>query len=101
VGLVALAIALKPPALILVLTAFSWAVIASTTLWPLIFGLYVKRTSRAGVLASMIAGSLTAVLWTWAGKPWGIHGFITGSFVSLFVLVVFTARSSNPSELES
>ena len=101
VGLVSLAIALKPPALILVLTAFSWAVIASTTLWPLIFGLYVKRTSKGGVLTSMIAGSLTAIIWTWLGKPWGIHGFISGSIMSLFTLVVFTAASSNLSELES
>ncbi len=90
VGLISLAIALKPPALILVLTAFSWAVIASTTLWPLIFGLYVKSTSRVGVLVSMIAGSLTAVLWTWVGKPWGVHGFIAGLVVSLVVLVLIS-----------
>ncbi len=101
VGIVSLAIALKPPALILVLTGFSWAVIASTTLWPLLFGLYIKRTSRGGVLMSMIVGSLTAIVWTWLGKPWGIHGFISGSLVSLFTLVVFTARSSKPSELEA
>lgn len=88
VGLVALAIALKPPALILVLTGFSWAVIASTNLWPLLFGLYVKRVSRVGVLASMVLGSLTAVVWTWAGKPWGIHGFIAGTLVSLFIIIV-------------
>jgi SSS family solute:Na+ symporter len=85
-----LAIALKPPALILVLTGFSWAVIASTNLWPLIFGLYVKRTSKLAVLVSMIAGSLTAVFWTWAKQPWGVHGFIAGSVVGLVVLLAFT-----------
>ncbi len=95
VGLVSLAIALKPPALILVLTGFSWAVIASTTLWPLLFGLYVKRTSKVGVLISMIAGSLTAVLWTWAGKPWGVHGFIAGGIIGLVFLVAISAINPN------
>jgi sodium/pantothenate symporter len=90
VGMIALAIALKPPALILVLTGFSWAVIASTTLLPLLFGLYSKRTNKIAVLATMIAGSLTAILWTWAGKPWGIHGFIAGIAVGLIAIVPLT-----------
>ena len=51
VGLISLVIALKPPALILVLTGFAWAVIASTNLWPLLFGLYWKGASKAGVVA--------------------------------------------------
>ncbi len=86
VGVIALLIALKPPALILVLTGFAWAVIASTNLWPLLFGLYWKGASRAGALSSMIAGALTAIIWTWIGKPFGIHGFIAGSAVSLVVI---------------
>jgi len=93
VGLVSLVIALKPPALILVLTGFAWAVIASTTFWPLIFGLYWKGASKAGVVASMIAGSLTALLWTWAKKPFGIDGFIAGSLASLAALLVITAAA--------
>ena len=87
VGVIALLIALKPPALVLVLTGFAWAVIASTNLWPLLFGLYWKGASRTGALSSMIAGALTAIIWTWMGKPFGIHGFIAGSAVSLVVIV--------------
>ncbi|MDZ7860286.1 MAG: sodium/proline symporter [Candidatus Krumholzibacteriota bacterium] len=86
VGLIALLIALKPPGLILVLTGFSWAVIASTNLWPLIFGLYWKGASRAGAFLSMLAGASTAILWTCLNKPFGIHGFIAGSVVSLVVI---------------
>ncbi|MCD6380104.1 sodium/proline symporter [bacterium] len=87
VGIIALVIALKPPALVLVLTGFAWAVIASTNLWPLLFGLYWKGASRTGALSSMIAGALTAIIWTWIGKPFGIHGFMAGSAVSLVVIV--------------
>lgn len=98
VGLIALAIAMKPPALILVLTGFAWAVIASTNLWPLLFGLYWRGASRVGAFASMLAGALTALIWTWAGKPFGIHGFISGSIVSLvfIILVSLIKRSSIP-----
>jgi Na+/proline symporter len=35
----------------------------------------------------MISGALTAIIWTWIGKPFGIHGFIAGSVVSLVVIV--------------
>jgi SSS family solute:Na+ symporter len=91
VGLISLVVALRPPALILVLTGFAWAVIASTNLWPLIFGLYWKGASKTGVVASMVAGSLTAIIWTWLKKPFAIDGFIAGAVVSLAVLLAVTA----------
>ena len=95
VGVVSTVIALKPPALILVLTAFSWAVIASTNLWPLLFGIYWKRTSPAATLASMISGSCSALLWQAVraklGAPWdGIHGFLVGLAVGLLVIAAGT-----------
>ncbi|MGD9546378.1 MAG: sodium/proline symporter [Candidatus Krumholzibacteriia bacterium] len=100
VGVVSLLIALKPPALVLVLTAFSWAVIASTNLWPLLFGIYWKRTSPAATLASMIAGVGAALVW----QAWpkigllpplpdglaGIHGFVVGTAVGLVVILAGT-----------
>jgi len=99
VGLVSLLIALKPPALVLVLTAFSWAVIASTNLWPLLFGVYWKRTSPAATLASMVSGVVAALLWqAWPHLPLpalpgpvaGIHGFVVGVAVGLVVIVAGT-----------
>lgn len=98
VGVIALAIALKPPALILVLTAFAWAVIASTNLWPLLFGIYWKRASRLAAVSSMVAGSLTALVWTWRGNPFGIHGFIAGSVAGLIIIVLMSIRKWTPPE---
>lgn len=88
VGIVSLGIALKPPDLVLVLTAFSWAVIASTCLWPTLFGLYWKRTTRWGAVASMAGGLATALLWIALGSPFGLHGFIPGLGVGLVTIVV-------------
>jgi Na+(H+)/acetate symporter ActP len=99
VGIVSLLIALKPPALVLVLTAFSWAVIASTNLWPLLFGIYWKRTSPTATYASMITGVASALIWqAWPhiGLPAlpaglaGVHGFVVGTAIALVVIVVGT-----------
>jgi SSS family solute:Na+ symporter len=100
VGVVSLLIALKPPALVLVLTAFSWAVIASTNLWPLLFGIYWKRTSPRATYASMLAGVGAALVWqAWPKVAWlpelpsqlaGIHGFVVGTAVGLLVILVGT-----------
>ncbi|MBM3320950.1 MAG: hypothetical protein FJY73_09775 [Candidatus Eisenbacteria bacterium] len=96
VGVVSVAVAMKPPALILVLTAFSWAVVASTNLWPLLFGIYWRRTSPAAVMASMAAGAGSALLWQalhrFLPASWkGVHGFLVGLFVGLVVIVAGNA----------
>lgn len=94
VGVISLAIALRPPDLVLVLTAFSWAAIASTCLWPMLFGLYWKRATRWGVLTSMGGGLATALIWMGIGSPYGVHGFIPGIGVGLVAIVavsLFTA----------
>lgn len=90
VGVVAVLMALKPPALILVLTAFSWAVIASVTLWPLLLGLYWRRTNARAVLPAMVTGATSALVWSAVKNPGGVHGFMVGTGLSLAVLVVGT-----------
>jgi Na+/pantothenate symporter len=102
VGLIAVLIALKPPALILVLTAFSWAVITSVTLWPLVMGLFWKRANPQMIVLAMILGFVSAVAWIIAGNPWGLHGFITGISVSLLVIIIGTLMTPNrtPKDIE-
>ncbi len=78
VGLMSLLIALKPPSLILVLCAFSWAAIASTCLWPLLFAVYWRKASGGVCAVSMVAGCSTALIWMALGNPYGVHGFIPG-----------------------
>jgi Na+/pantothenate symporter len=90
VGCISIAIALKPPGLVLTLTAFAWAVIASANLWPLLFGIYWKRTSPAGTLISMVAGVVTAIAWAVLGNPFGLHGFIAGTGAALVTILVAT-----------
>jgi SSS family solute:Na+ symporter len=95
-GLVSLAVALRPPALILVVTAFSWAVIASACLWPTVLGVYWKRGTRQGAVWSMVAGTATALGWMVAKSPLGIHGFIPGVAVALVVFVLVSLVTKPP-----
>ncbi len=101
VGVISIAIALKPPGLVLAITAFAWAVIASTNLWPMLFGIYWKRTSPAATLASMVVGTGTALVWLLLKNPLGIHGFIAGVAAALLVILFGTllrpAKSAAPS----
>lgn len=98
VGLISMALALKPPGLVLQLTAFSWAVIASACLIPFLFGLYWNRTTKTGVIASMVGGFLVSIGWMILqqilkskGPLQGIyqyHGFIPGVLASFILMVV-------------
>lgn len=88
VGIISIIIAIKPPGLILALTAFSWAVIASTCLAPFIMGLYWKGVTKNGAISAMIGGSITSLLWMALKQPFGIHGFIPGVIISFLLITV-------------
>jgi len=98
VGLISIILAIKPPALILTLTAFSWAIISSTTLWPVFFGLYSKWVTKTGVISSMITGFLVSLIWMALKKPFGIHGFIPGiisGLITITIVSLFTKKYDN------
>jgi SSS family solute:Na+ symporter len=97
IGLLALLIALKPPGMVLVITGFAWAAIASTTLWPYVLGLYWRRATRAGAVVSMVGGCATALIWEAIGRPLGIHGFIPGVTTSLLLFLLVSLATSPPS----
>ncbi len=88
VGIVSLLIAFKPPGLVLALTAFAWALIASSTLWPLLFGLFWKRTTRIACEVSMGGGFITAFIWLLLKNPLKLHGFIPGIIMGLLLIVI-------------
>ena len=48
-------------AVIVTLMSLSWGVVAGSFMAPFLYGLYWKRTSRAGVLAGIVTGMALAV----------------------------------------
>lgn len=96
IGLAALLVAIKPPAMILTITGFSWAAIASSTLWPYVLGLYWRRATRPAAVASMAGGFLTAMAWMTLRNPFRLHGFVPGVVVSLVLMVAVSLLTSPP-----
>jgi sodium/pantothenate symporter len=91
VAVIAVIVAFRPPALILVLCAFSWAVIASTCLWPIVLGIYWKGSTKLGCCLSMIGGAATALIWLALGNPFDVHGFIPGIAASLCIFLIISS----------
>jgi Na+/proline symporter len=104
-GILGLAVAIRPPAAILWIVTMSFQLLASAFLFPLLLGLWWPRATKAGGLAGMIGGVLSCVVWyalgyiqyqsfnNWIG---GIWPAILGSVISL-ILVVVVSLASKPS----
>jgi solute:Na+ symporter, SSS family len=86
-----LAIALLKPAVIVNLMVMSWGTLSGVFLAPYVYGLFWRRTTRAGVWAGMIAGLGTAVTLFLA---WGADGVpLAGAVAMLLPLAVVPAVS--------
>ncbi len=88
VGLLAFILVFLMPDTIFRLVSYSWAGIGAAFGPALLLMLFWKRFSRAGVFASLIAGSLGAVLWKEFVYPSTRISEIFGSFLISFVMAV-------------
>ncbi len=93
-------VALKKPTFIVNLMIMSWGTLAGVFLAPYLYGLFWKRTSRAGVWAGIVTGLGLAILlfpesWGWgqAGVP--LAGAIT-MFVPLLVVPLVSLLTPRP-----
>ena len=87
VGVFALIFALKMSnifeAMMLSMTQFSAAVAV-----PALAALFSRKVTRQGMISSMLSGLAFSVLWRSAlHNPWGLSEAISGSVVSLIVIV--------------
>lgn len=86
-----LALALAKPAVIVNLMVMSWGTLAGVFLAPYLYGLFWRRTTRAGVWAGIATGLGAAFL---LFPAWGADGVpLAGAVVMLVPLVVVPAVS--------
>ena len=107
IGLLALLVALKPPAPILWIVTMSFSLMASAFTFPFLLGLWWPRTTKQGGIAAMIGGAVSCVIWyvlgylkyqsfdNWIG---GIWPAIFGSIVSLLLVVIISKMTDPPSQ---
>jgi solute:Na+ symporter, SSS family len=90
VGL-SLVIALEKPAVIVNLMVMSWGTLSAVFLAPYVYGLFWRRTTRAGVWAGIGAGLATAFV---LFPAWGSEGVpLAGAIAMLVPLAVVPAVS--------
>ncbi|GIN90463.1 sodium:proline symporter [Siminovitchia terrae] len=66
------------------------AMLVSSLLAPVIFGLFWKGTTKAGGTWAMWIGLIIAVVWQMAGHPFGIHPVFIGLPISTVLVIVIS-----------
>ena len=96
-GVAALLLAYFAQDLVFWLVLFAWGGLGAALGPALIFALYWRGTTRAGVVAGMIVGTLVTIVWRlWLKEPTGIYELIPAFFgaAATIVLVSLAKRPS-------
>jgi len=102
IGIVAIAFAIPEAKFIFWFVLFAWSGLGAAFGPVVVCLLYYKKTTREGVIAGMLSGFLTSVVWVLALKEqtYGLYeavpGFLVGFIVTLLVSAA-THRSSQQS----
>jgi len=108
IGVLALLVAIKPPAAILWIVTMAFSLMASAVTFPFLLGLWWPGATREGGITAMIGGAISCVFWyvigymkyqsfsNWIG---GIWPAIFGAAVSL-VLILVVSRFTSPTPKE-
>jgi Na+/proline symporter len=93
-GILALFLAYAAKDLVFWLVLFAWGGLGASLGPALIFSLYWRRTTRAGIVAGMITGAVVTIVWKlWLKAPTGIYELIPAFLASVVAIVVAsTAR---------
>jgi sodium/proline symporter len=96
VGLVAFALAVTSSGLVFSMVSFAWSGLSAAFGPALLLTLWWKRCTGAGVLAGMIGGTVSVVLWRWLdGNDFlseRVAGFVIALVLVLTVSLLTTAR---------
>lgn len=83
----AIAVALWYPSLITIMNIYIYGTMGAAFFAPMVATLYWKRATAQGVIASILTGAATVVVWTIMKNPFGIHSAVPGLVGCLIALV--------------
>ena len=93
VGLVGFLLAWRASAFVYDMVLYAWAGLGAAFGPPLLLSLHWRRTSRAGVLAGLVTGTVTVITWyNIAVLRDTLYEMIPGFVLSLIVTVLFSLR---------
>jgi SSS family solute:Na+ symporter len=99
-ALISAGFALNPPGDILAITIFSGSVYAACFFPAVVCGLYWRKGSAVGVLASMASGAATLVVWIGTGMSSVLHEVFPALVVSLVVYCIVALQGGKEVDLE-
>lgn len=100
VGLIAICaiyIARNPMQSIMSLVEFAWAGLGATFSASVVLSLYWKRTTRNGIVAGMIVGGITAIVWRYLGLSGMMNEILPGVILSASAIFVTSLLDQKPS----
>ncbi|MDR2340953.1 MAG: sodium/proline symporter PutP [Puniceicoccales bacterium] len=95
-SILAVVLARNPNSLILNVVAHAWAGFGACLGPALLFSLFWRRTTERGVLAGVITGGITVLLWK-KFMPIDLYEIIPGFFISSLAIVAFSFADKQPS----
>lgn len=94
---ISIAMALKPPAIIFLLSAFTAGTLAAALASPVLYAIYWKRGNWQGALAATIGGTTVTLIWYIFKIP-GLHPYVPGVITSLVLMPVVSLMTPAPAK---
>ena len=99
VGVIVFVLSLVPPSVIWKINMFAFGGLETAFCWVLVMGLFWKRATKAGALASMAGGTLAYCACMALGfRLFGLHQIVIGISVSLLLMVVVSLLTKREDE---
>lgn len=95
VSVIAIIIGMNPNSLILDMVAYAWAGFGAAFGPAILLSLYWRRTTRNGVLAGVIVGGVTVLIWkqfAW----FGLYEMVPGFLLSLLSIYLVSKNDAEP-----
>ncbi|MBQ7515005.1 MAG: sodium/proline symporter PutP [Schwartzia sp.] len=96
ISAIAIVLAMNPDSFILDIVAYAWAGFGAAFGPAILASLFWRRTTRNGVLAGIIVGGLTVLIWKQLAL-FGLYEIIPGFFLSCLAIYIVSKLDREPS----
>lgn len=97
IAAIAMVLALNPDSFILDIVAYAWAGFGAAFGPAILASLFWRRATRNGVLAGIVVGGLTVLIWKQLAL-FGLYEIIPGFFLSALAIYIVSKTDAPPSE---
>lgn len=97
ISAMAISLAMNPNSFILEMVAYAWAGFAATFGPAVLMSLFWRRTTRNGVLAGIVVGGVTVLVWKQLAL-FGLYEIIPGFFFGLLAIYIVSLLDKEPTK---